>query len=358
MSKWLKLSVVSGVACCLLGIGVITLGIMMGGGRQVGRALKHMDVWNGYTGHYAEEPSTDIMPGNSDGQSSGSVSGSTDGQSSDIMPGDSGSQSSGIMSDNSGSQSSGVMSDNSGGRSSGSVSDSPDGQPSDSMPGSLDLPLASIDHYENIRSIKLEVKENRVEIRETADLEAGTVAVTGGDGGVSYQVRQVGDRLQITDPRWSGKGQQLENIILYVPKEFRFTEVKVENHSGSFQAERIYAEELSLEVSGGDSTVLGGSIRKLDAECNAGSIKCQAMSEEEVSAECKAGDIYLMLEGAVEDYDYKLECHMGKIMLEGESPLEFGGLNDERKIDYGTGRNVRLECNEGAITVGYQEPVL
>lgn len=292
MSKWLKLSAAAGVICCLLGIGVITLGAVKGGGRQIMRALDRVDGWDGHVEHDISDHFN---------------------HSSALLP---------------------------------------------DLPGDPGLPLVSEDRYDNIRSIELEVMENRVELRESAELEAGSVVIAHGGDSVRYQILPSGNTLKLKDSRRTRYENALENIILYVPEGFQFAEIEIENRGGSFEAEKIFAKELSLEVFGGDITIQGGSVRRLDVECNAGDITCRAAAGDEASAECKAGDLYLMMAGAREDYDYKLECPAGSIVLEGDPPMEFGALSDGHKIDHSTGHEVKLECSAGAITVGYQEPVL
>lgn len=293
MNKWLKLSAAAGVICCLLGIGVITLGAVMGGGRQIMRALDRVDGWDEHVEHDISEHFN---------------------HSSVLTP---------------------------------------------DLPGDSGLQPASEDRYDNIRSIELEVMENRVELRESDELEAGSVVIAHGDeDGVRYKILPSGDTLKLKDSRRTSYENALENIILYVPVGFQFTEIEIENYGASFEAEKIFARELSLKVFGGDITIQGGNVRRLDVECNAGDITCRAAVGDEASAECKAGDLYLMMAGAREDYDYKLECRVGSIVLEGDPPMEFGALSDERKIDHSTGHEVKLECSAGTITVGYQGPVL
>lgn len=219
------------------------------------------------------------------------------------------------------------------------------------------MPLSQ-ESYGNVSFIELELRENRVEIRESAEVEPGTVMIAREEEECEkYQIKHSEDKLKIEPPHWKDKERPLENIILYVPEKFWFEEIEIENNGGSFWADRIYAEEFSLEVSGGDAVILGGSVRRMDAECNAGSIDCQALIEKEAAAECKAGEVYFMMADPMESYDYDLEYHAGSIVLNGQPPMEWNGVGGQKK-DYGAGRRVSLECSAGSIVVGYPEPAI
>jgi len=77
--------------------------------------------------------------------------------------------------------------------------------------------------------------ENRVELRESDELEAGSVVIAHGDGdSARYQILPSGDTLKLKDSRRTRYENALENIILYVPEGFQFTEIEIENCGGSF----------------------------------------------------------------------------------------------------------------------------
>ncbi|WP_432627614.1 hypothetical protein [Brotaphodocola sp.] len=39
MSRWMKWMMIAGVACCLIGVGIMTCGVMMGGFQHAGILL-------------------------------------------------------------------------------------------------------------------------------------------------------------------------------------------------------------------------------------------------------------------------------------------------------------------------------
>lgn len=317
MNRWLKLLTISGTVCCVLGIGAITCGAVMGGGRDLTQNIGRLSDQDGWglaenAGRLADRDGRYLE------------------QKIDCPDDWDGCGEHGIL----------KHSEHS----------------SRAMPGSQELPLASENLMENVRKIELEVIQNRVELRESDELRDGQVMIAFGDGnGAGYQVLQSGNELKVKDALRNRSDHALGNMILYVPVGFRFAEIEIENRGGSFQADRIFADELSLEVSGGDITVLGGSVNKLEAECDGAELSCMAAAEKEVSAECRSGDLYLVLAGDVEDYDYKMECRAGSILLESETPIEVAGADAERKLNHGTGREVELECTAGAIAVGYEQ---
>lgn len=154
--------------------------------------------------------------------------------------------------------------------------------------------------------------------------------------------------------RWTD-GWRMETLVIYVPEGYRFREVKVEALAGKMHADVLYADELELESKAGSITIGGGTVGRLEAECMSGEIECMAGVENGADAECKAGSLSFALAEGKDQYDYELECKTGKITLIGEEKEEYSGIWQKKHIDHRTGKTVELDCAAGEITVYFPE---
>lgn len=301
MKKLIRWMVIFSVIFCLLGIGVIAAGAMMGGSRYLGRALRAADRWD----HDYEDRTDEFL------RKEWRMEGAKD-----------------ILA---------CMEEL-------------------ARPGSGEMPLKESQQYENIRKLKAEVT-GTVFFLESADLKDGQVMITKGDDGEDYDYRQEGDTLRINGSlrRWRGNRSLYNTITILVPAGSRLEKADIEVNAGVFQADILRAGELSLEVRAGTVAIKRGEADDLDLEADAGQIVCQADVKKKVSADSNLGEILLSLKGKREDFNYELECQTGRIVLEGSQPMEYVGLNQEEILDHAAGRKAELECQAGNIVVSYWE---
>lgn len=302
MKRAIKWFVVLGIVSCLLGIGVITAGAVMGGGQELESYLVSDGFPIGRVG-YEYRPGTD-----------------------------------------------GYMA------------------PGGEAPYNADKSMGAV-NYRDVKTLKLEAGPGEVTIltEDREDPADTDIRVEGFaiDGVLtySYDVRQEGSELKIgRSSRWHGRraghfddayghdshgwerggdyhSERMENLVIYIPRDYRFHEVEIEVSAASVTADGLNADELDLEVMAGETVIGGSSFGKTDVECMAGSVD-------------------LTLEGRKEDYDYDLSAKTGSITLTGEDTEVYTSLWQEKHIDYQAGRKVELDCTAGEITIRYPQPGL
>lgn len=342
MKKLVKWTLILGIVLCFLGTGVMTAGAVMGGIHGVGKMIDRGGIWRNHWQDYMGIPGgaaavPDAVPLEPDAipPEPDAISPGTDTISPELE----------------------------------AIPPAPEVPQEtldeswleeDELPGSGKLPLEAGRLLEGVYGLDLDLAGNRVELRQWEELEEGQIWIyQAGDQKRKYQMHQKDGVLEAEPlPSRHGPGNQAESLVIFVPEGWVFREVKVENAGGSFQADRILADRLSLETMGGKTRILGGSVRTLDLECQAGETICQAVVSEGASVECDAGEVSVVLAGEEELYDYSLECHVGSIAIHGRESRHYQGLDVEKNLENGTGRKVDLECDAGAITVVFQEPVV
>lgn len=349
MKKLVKWTLILGIVLCFLGTGVMTAGAVMGGIQGVGKMIDRGGIWRDHWQDYMGIPGgaalvPDVLPLEPDTRSPvpdaippepDAISPGTDTIPPELEPIPSAQETPQETLDESWLE-------------------------ADELPGSGKLPLEAGRLLEGVYGLDLELAGNRVELRQWEELEEGQIWLyQAGDQKRKYQIYQKDGVLEAEPlPSRQSPGSRAESLVIFVPEGWVFREVKVENAGGSFQADRMPADRLSLETMGGKTCILGGSVRTLDLECQAGETICQAVVSEGASVECDAGEVSVVLAGEEELYDYSLECHVGSIAILGRESRHYQGLDVEKNLENGTGRKVDLECDAGAITVVFQEPVV
>ncbi len=219
--------------------------------------------------------------------------------------------------------------------------------------------------FEGVMNLKLEHCDQPAEIRESEELSDGQVGIMqpAEEGQLQYLIRQEGGELKISLPpyhksrhKWNARAESpMTRLLIYVPQGFRFTEVEIENLSGSLLADALCADELSVESLSGSIQVLGGSLGALDAECLSGSVDIRAAAERELSAELVSGKMELLLKDDIGDYDYEINRTSGQITLSGSTTQEYNRVMGETRIDNHTGREVEIDCVSGQIMIHYED---
>lgn len=300
MKKWMKWLLISGALCCFAGAGAVAAGAAMGGGHHLGEALRRGDRWD-HVIVPETAPSSELSRDFAENSSSFS------------------------------------------------------GQP---LPGTEELPLTSSYSYEGVRHLKLELFGNHVAIRQQEDLTGGCIRIGRGSGdGVSYRIEQKGNELKVQLPKHHvhNGGEIMESLLIDIPAGYEFDEIEIENAGGSLEADQIMARILDMEDTGGETLIAGGSVQQLELECKAGNSVCQAAVSGSLSVECDGGEALVLLAGEPEQYDYKLECSLGSILLGGR---EYSGPHMEEHLDHHAGRKAEVECKAGTVTVEFQEPMI
>lgn len=142
-------------------------------------------------------------------------------------------------------------------------------------------------------------------------------------------------------------------IIVSYPRGKNFSEMEISVDAGSVNVENaLYADKLDVQIGAGEfvneSTI---SVKELDVEVGAGSAEIMGLTAKKIDGECSLGSLMLEINGKETDYNYKLECGVGEISIDGES---YGGFAKEKKItNTGASGEIDLECGVGEIEISF-----
>lgn len=294
MKKFIKWSLIIGFVSCLLGVGMMSAGAMMGGGEGLVSYLRNGRF--SLLGRYSEAPYS--------GEWRESLTGS------------------------------------------GQLHNENQGE------GEVFTGIAELEIEAGPGLVEL-VEEHR---EDSQDTSLRIIYEDGSQ--LKYQIYQERDTLKIQLPERSRRGLdgwRMETLLIYVPEGYRFREVNVEAMAGEVRADILYADKLELESKAGTITIGGGQAGRLEADCMSGVIECMAKVEYSADADCKAGSLSFSMAEGKDQYDYELECKTGQIILAGEETEEYNSLWQKKYIDHRAGKQVELDCAAGKITVYFPE---
>ncbi len=164
-----------------------------------------------------------------------------------------------------------------------------------------------------------------------------------------------------------------EMVRITVPVGQRFRKVEIEADAASVDAAGILAEELDisvnaasvkignvsademkLEAEAGSVEIEEGDTKKLKIESAMGSVSYTGAVGKSVDADCEMGEIALTVDGAVDDFDYRIEVSVGSVFVEG---LEDSGrsLQGERTVRHeGSEKTAKLDCGMGSVEMNFR----
>lgn len=128
-------------------------------------------------------------------------------------------------------------------------------------------------------------------------------------------------------------------------------QVELSVGAGNVDLTSLEAGEAELEAGAGNLTVNNMDVSKLVVGVGAGNANLEGRIMEEAEIDCGMGKLDLLLEGDESDYDYNLDCAVGKIEVGNNS---FSGLASERYVSNGSGRLLKIDCAVGTVKVDFK----
>ncbi|MFR3729517.1 hypothetical protein [Lacrimispora sp.] len=204
------------------------------------------------------------------------------------------------------------------------------------------------------------ITAGKVVIRED-DLPGEEITVFCNKDGSFYNIEEDDGELKLYS--YPGDTESDTDLLLtiHVPKDYRFSSVDIrlkrskklvgrQDSDVILVADALLADEMKLEAKAGLIKINRGNTGELNAEAEAGAVEFSGAASGDITAKCQAGAIELQIDGKKEDYDYEVRCKLGAIEVGDEDIAVFG---NGKKIDNGSGKTMDLDCEVGAIEVGF-----
>lgn len=205
--------------------------------------------------------------------------------------------------------------------------------------------------FDSISSMDIELNYDELILRESEDRKI-TVTVDG-DAADRVRVSTEGSELQIENK--DDYRPEERTVTITYPAGTEFTEVSIDIDKGTAALEDdLKAGEFSVSVGAGTLENYGiVTAGQTDIEVGVGTVELTDLDADYIEAECGVGMMSLDVAGRKEDYNYRISCGVGSVLL-GED--EFTGLGSTKKVDNnGASRKMQLECGMGTLEVDFEE---
>lgn len=205
--------------------------------------------------------------------------------------------------------------------------------------------------FDSISSMDIELNYDELILRESEDRKI-TVTVDG-DAADRVRVSTEGSELQIENK--DNHKPEGRTVTVAYPAGTEFAEVSIDIDAGTAALEDdLKAGEFSVSVGAGTLENYGiVTAGQTDIEVGVGTLELADLDADYIEAECGVGMMSLDVAGRKEDYNYRISCGVGSVLL-GED--EFTGLGSTKKVDNnGASRKMQLECGMGTLEVDFEE---
>ena len=190
------------------------------------------------------------------------------------------------------------------------------------------------DSYTDIRNLKI---DSAVAECVLVPYDGEKIQVTGYHLPTGFICEKSGSTLHIKTSKdvldYFGFHQETSYLEIRIPESLEFESLEIDAGVG----------EVSM-----DGMVSCG---KADVECGVGSCILMLDVREKLDLECGVGEINLVLTGKKRDYNYRLECGIGSIQIDGDSYSELGG---KQKLDHGADREIDADCGVGSVSIEFE----
>lgn len=159
-------------------------------------------------------------------------------------------------------------------------------------------------------------------------------------------------------------------IVLYIPKDFVFEDVKMElgvgeiyiqnihansievgGKAGEIKIEKLTAGDARFDMGAGEVEIKNGEVDCLNMEVSMGDGQYKGSINKTCNASCSAGEMSLKIKGKEEDFNYNISCSAGEIKV--GSLMEGDGVSLERIINNGVEKEINAECSLGEIDIEF-----
>ncbi len=168
-------------------------------------------------------------------------------------------------------------------------------------------------------------------------------------------------KVQIKSGRSDSEGENGVLLTIHVPEDYHFSGVDLKSvHADHFSGpdnqvpvilvSSLSADEWNVESKAGSIIVSRGNAGNLSAECDAGAVEYSGTVTGDIDADCKVGGIHMELAGEKKDYNYDITCRLGAVKIGDEDSV---ALKNNEQVDNGADQDMELDCRTGAIQVDF-----
>ncbi len=136
-------------------------------------------------------------------------------------------------------------------------------------------------------------------------------------------------------------------VQIYIPKNYQFSEVKIDIDAASFKVPNLLVDELEVDVDAGSFKADKIIADKTFIDVDAGNAKVGLLDSKKSEFDADVGDIKVSMAGSESDYSYEADCDLGDIEI---GSYHGDGISNEYQY-HGGNRSIKADCNVGSIII-------
>lgn len=141
-----------------------------------------------------------------------------------------------------------------------------------------------------------------------------------------------------------------DKISLYLPKGIFLEYVEIELGAGVINVDTLITDKLSAETGAGSMAFQNLDVKEMDLNVGVGKIDFEGAVKGNINAECGVGKIDIKIDGNRNNWNYDVECAMGKVII-GED--EYSNLAKDIDINYEADNNCDITCAMGKVIISF-----
>ncbi len=175
----------------------------------------------------------------------------------------------------------------------------------------------------NIPNLKVKVKNGKLVIREENE--------------INVDLDDIEDR----------------SLCIILPSNTEFEEVDLEIGASKADIHDILAKEISINVGAGEAEISHVTTGTFDLEVGAGQATVAQLTVDKLNVEAGIGQATIAVNGVEEEYNYAVECGIGRVEIGSYS---YGGLGAMKSVyNHELTKEINAECGIGEIIVKFIE---
>lgn len=141
------------------------------------------------------------------------------------------------------------------------------------------------------------------------------------------------------------------SLEIILPRNTQLEVMDLEIGASKAKIYDLAAKECSIVVGAGQAELSDICVDKLNLEVGAGQAEVKNLSVQELDVEAGVGQVDIEIAGAETDYNYNVECGIGKVVVGNRS---FGGVGAEQNItNIGASHHMNIGCGIGQVDVHF-----
>lgn len=204
---------------------------------------------------------------------------------------------------------------------------------------------------QDCRNLELEMEAGQLEICygdvmdiqiEGKNMQGLEIAVDGDQGEETLYMETSIDVIDRNAP--------VLRVIL--PKEKQFQEVELELGASQAEIDGLLADNIKMSIGTGEADISNVHTKMMEMEVGAGEADIKNLTVSNLNLEVGVGEANVQVNGAIEDFNYRIECGIGEVVVGNDS---YGGLGAEQTIkNSNTSCLIDIECGIGSVDMQFQ----